>query len=132
MVSLLGNSRRPDISFYRDGHINITARVAKQLQLQAGDVIDIAYHLGEYYLYVRAKGEQLIGKHKAQCYPTKQGSHNFRCHSSKLCQSIMQISGATDAAKLPTGQYVVRNGCPAVILIVRNNLSDIETEIPIQ
>ena len=45
-------TRRPDITFYRNGRIDITASVAERLSLRAGDVIDIARGKEEYYLYV--------------------------------------------------------------------------------
>lgn len=123
MKSLLGYSRRPDISFHRNGRIDITARVAHKLNLQAGDVIDVAFDRVEFYLYVRQKGTAIKGRHEAQCWPTKRGSHNFRAHSSRLCRNVLALSGATDVARLPIGELEQRNGLPAVILIVKNNIS---------
>ena len=41
MESLLGNTRKHDLSFFRDGHIDITARVAKCINIEEGDIIDI-------------------------------------------------------------------------------------------
>ena len=80
---LLGErTRRPDITFYRNGRIDITASVAERLSLRAGDVIDIARGKEEYYLYVRLRrSDGAVGRHEAQCYPSKSGTRNFRAYS---------------------------------------------------
>ena len=39
MASLLGNTRRPDISFYKNGRIDIASRVVRMLDIQEGDWI---------------------------------------------------------------------------------------------
>ena len=135
MKSLLGNSRRPDISFHKNGRIDITARVAKKLNLQTGDVIDVAFDGVEYYLYIQHKSNELIGKHESQCFPTKRGSNNFRAYSARLCRNIIDLSDAEDVVRLPVGEYEERNGYPSVVLIACNNLSDREylsnSQIPI-
>lgn len=86
-------------------------------------MIDVAFDGLEYYLYVRQKGTAIKGRHEAQCWPTKRESHNFRAHSSRLCRNVLALSGATDVARLPIGELEQRNGLPAVILIVKNNIS---------
>lgn len=105
MISLLPNSRRPDVSFYQDGRIDITARIAKMLHLQAGDVIDIAAEGGEFYLYVRLQASECTGRHEAQVFATKRGN-NFRAHSVKLCRTMFSIVG-TSPARLPAGSPVI-------------------------
>ncbi len=50
--SILGNTRRADISFYSSGKIDITSRIANALGMVDGDVIDIMMWKGEFYLYV--------------------------------------------------------------------------------
>lgn len=127
MESLLHrNSRRPDVSFYRDGRIDITARVARLLGIRPGDVIDIAHEGGEFYMFVSHKADDAQGRHEGQCYPTKHRSHNFRTHSKRLCQAIMALSNATNVARLPIGDTALLfdKTVTAVILIVRNNLSN--------
>ena len=52
MQSILGNTRKADITFYASGRIDISARVAKHLQLSRGDVLDIMIDQDEFYLYV--------------------------------------------------------------------------------
>ena len=44
MIKLLQRTRRPDITFCRNGRISITARVVRLLSLQPGDSINIAFH----------------------------------------------------------------------------------------
>ena len=51
--SLLEKSRKADISFHRNGKIDITARVARLLSLRRGDVIDVGVDNTECFLYVR-------------------------------------------------------------------------------
>lgn len=95
MKKLLEHNRRPDISFSRKrGTIRITARVARVLALRPGDVINIAVSNGEYLLYALhiANG---IGRHEAQCYPTKKGSGNYCANSVRLCRSLLDSVGSS-------------------------------------
>ena len=127
MTSLLPDSRRPDVTFRKDGRIDITARIAKMLHLQHGDVIDIATENDEFLLYVRLRGDQTIGRHEAQCRQTKQHSFNFRCYSKRLAQAIIRIVGKPSigfaGVRLPAGSPVIfgPNGT-AIPLITRNPL----------
>ena len=126
MKSLLGrNSRRPDVSFFANGRIDITSRLARAIGLAAGDVIDMAYDGGEFYMFVRLKANACTGRHEAQCWPTKKGSHNFRAHSKRLCQAVMKFSNAEQVARLSMGDRALlfAKTTPAVIIIARNNLS---------
>lgn len=124
MESLLGNTRRPDVSFYRDGRIDITSRVAKSLDLSNGDVIDVIKHESEFYLYVRYRNFEILGKHEAQCHSTKRRSNHFRAHSIRLCAAILRECRNDNAALLPIGQMVdLPSVGAAVALITCNNLS---------
>lgn len=89
MTSLLGNTRKPDVSFYRNGRIDISARVVKALGIERGDVIDVVTDGDEYLLYVVHKGKDVSGAHEAQCYPSNiRRTHNFRCHSKRLSKAV--------------------------------------------
>lgn len=108
MKRLLNNTRRHDISFHADGRIDITARVARVLDLQDGDVIDIATDGEEYYLYVARKAGTLVGRHEAQCYKTNRRckvSHNMRAYSIRLTSQVCTLCG-TDNARLGCGTPV--------------------------
>lgn len=129
MKSILGNTtRRPDITFYRSGRIDITAHVARILGLREGDVIDIFMDpdSGEHMLYVCQHAADAPGRFEAQCRLTnkhKRG-HNFRCHSKRLCDAILNASNCDNIARLPIGTAL---DLPiyghAVMLITRNPLA---------
>lgn len=106
MVSLIKNTRRPDITFFRDGRILITARIARLLNLATGDVINIAIHDNEYLLFAK---HNVIGRHEAQCYPTKRGSHNFCANSIRLSRALL------DACNIPDQKASFMMGEPATI-----------------
>lgn len=125
MGSIIGkNTRRPDVSFYRNGRIDITSAVARVLNLREGDVVDIDYQNGEYLLYVRLRGVDAIGRHEAQCHPTKEGAHNFRAYSKKLCKAILAASNSIKEARLSMGEIINHPQIGiAIPLITRNNLA---------
>lgn len=107
MRSVLGSTRRPDITFHQSGKIDITARVSNAIDIQEGDVIDLAEDRGEYYLYVRVKACDAVGKHEGRCRPTKRsknGGRNFRAYSKRLCDFVLACSGSHDRARVPAGK----------------------------
>lgn len=128
MRPLLNTSRRPDVSFYRKGKIDISSRIAKQLSLAEGDVIDVAEHKGEYLLYVRHKRDNIIGRYEGLVHPIhnkKSFTNRFRVYSRKLTEAIFQVAGREDAALLylPAGLPVNVDGIGiAIPLITRNPL----------
>ncbi|MCH5234480.1 MAG: AbrB/MazE/SpoVT family DNA-binding domain-containing protein [Muribaculaceae bacterium] len=93
MTNLLQFPRRPDITLYHFGRIIISARIVKALSLDPGDAINITIHEGEYLLYAI---HQPFGRHEAQCYPSKRGSHNFCANSVRLSRALL------NAAKVQT------------------------------
>lgn len=130
MTSLLPNTRRPDVSFHCNGRIDITARIAKMLHLQRGDVIDVALTNGEYMLYVRLRQSQCTGRHEAAAMPTNKGkreNNNFRAYSSRLCKTMLNsVRSGSDNEKVlrfPAGHPMVfgPNGT-GVPIITRNPL----------
>ena len=123
MESLLGHStRRSDVTFYRSGRIDITARIAKLIGLRAGDVIDIGYEKGEYYLYRLYKAEDAIGRHEAQCISTHKGrlhpSRNLRAFSKHLTNCILSIAKADDIARVWCGNAVELDGHGTAVIII--------------
>ncbi len=122
METILGNTRRPDITFYQNGRIDITSRIAKMLNLSNGDVIDVAMHNGEFMLYIRLRNSQVIGNHEARCYASKKNSRNFRTYSKKLSKVILAECNANKAC-LASGMAIeVEPLGTAIPLITRNNL----------
>lgn len=123
--SLLGNTRKPDVSFFKNGRIDITSRVARALDLADGDVVDVVRCGSEMYLYVRWRSEDIAGKHTAQCHLTKSGKdcHNFRAFSVKLCRAILRCCADVSVVRLAAGDKVVIEGIgTAIPLITRINL----------
>lgn len=121
MKSVVGNSRRSDIAFYRNGRIDITSTLAKQLGLQAGDVIDVGCVNKEYYLYVRVKSKDVIGRHKGQCFPSKHNSQNYRTYCKPLCDFFLQGSDE-EKLNLATGEPEVTDNIGIAIPIITRNL----------
>ena len=116
MTSVLGNTRRADITFHKGGQIDITARVAKALALQAGDVIDIVTGNGECYLRVKHRAAHLVGRHEAQVYPTSKAvrrCNNMRCHSKRLTEAVLSMCKVDDVARLHTGEMTAM-GLPLI------------------
>lgn len=119
MHSLINNTRKPDITFCRDGRILICARISRILGLSSGDSINIALKTSplaktEYLLFAKRNS---VGRHEAQCYPTKQGSHNFCANSVRLARAML------DACKINSFKASFMAGSPIIV----NNI----TYIPI-
>lgn len=118
MIKLLEHTRRPDISFNRNGTIRITARVVRLLCLRPGDSINIAVSGGEYLLH--AIHHNGLGRHVAQCYPTKRGSNNLCARSVALCRSLLDLAGITsNSASFIVGEKIERAGNIYVPIITR-------------
>lgn len=128
--SILGNTRRADISFYSSGKIDITSRIANALGMVDGDVIDIMTWKGEFYLYISIQAADICGRHETQCHPSKRGSRHFRTWCRRLCSAILSECGVNIAGSLPcketscvsfaAGDALDVNGHKAVPIITRN------------
>lgn len=123
MINLLEHTRRPDISFSRKrGTIRITARVARVLALRPGDSINIAVSNGEYLLHAIHLVNN-IGRHEAQCYPTKKGSRNYCAYSVRLCRSLLDSVGIkADKVAYMVGEAFVRGNTTYVPIITLHPL----------
>ena len=132
MESITGcKLRRPDISFYNTGRIDITARVARMLSLCEGDSIDVAAHYDELYLYVSHRHDSSVASFEGTCHSTKKGSCNFRAYSKRICQAIMKYSRTVDKALLPVGKPSIDDVCGTIVpVIYLNNLSVHEVKAP--
>lgn len=120
MQSILGNTRKADIIFYSSGRIDITASVAKAIDLQSGDVIDIMCGGGEFYLYIKHHAPA-VGRHEGTAYPSNQKGSHFRVWSKTLCTAILMECKVTDQkVKLCVGTPVSLNSCKALPIITKN------------
>lgn len=121
MTSLLPSTRRPDITFYHNGRIDISSNIAKQLNIHSGDVIDIMSDGGEYYLYVRLHAA--VGRHEAQCFIANTVSrHTFRAYSVRLSRIMLSITNSTIKASLPCGVPSDQPFGKAIPIITKNKL----------
>lgn len=106
MQSILGSTRKTDITFHANGRIDVSSRVSRLLCLNKGDVIDIMDGGMELYLYVKVHAPT-IGRHEAACFPTHDGSRHFRAWSKRLCRAVIRASGASfDKVELSVGEAV--------------------------
>lgn len=122
--SILGASRRPDITFHRSGRIDISAGLVRRLDINEGDVIDVAEYYGEYYLYVRHRAAEVIGRHEAQCRRTNRCGRCLRAYSRRLCKALLALTkGEESEIRMPAGEMreLVTLG-RSIALITRNNI----------
>lgn len=117
MIKLLEHTRRPDISFYRNGTIRITTRLARTLSIQPGDALNIAIVNGEYLLYAT---HNCIGRHEAQCHPSKKGGENYCANSVRLCRAFFNsIGSSANKVAYMVGEAFLKNNTLYVPIITR-------------
>lgn len=145
MIKLLENTRRPDITFYRDGTIRITAYVARLLSLSSGDSINIVLNCDkcasrvigtspdkyecqfcgkqvEYLLSVKQLS-RTIGRHEARCFQTNKKGNNYCAHSVKLCRAFFASIGFTgDKVGFIVGEAFTKNECTYLPIITKRPL----------
>lgn len=103
MQSILGNTRKADITFYASGRIDISAlrrKTSPALTRRCFGTIMIDQD--EFYLYVRLRSPN--GRHEAMVFPTNKAGNHFRTSSSRLCTAILQECKTTDKVKLCVGE----------------------------
>ncbi|MBD5210977.1 MAG: hypothetical protein HDS77_06905 [Bacteroidales bacterium] len=124
MTSILNNSRRPDITVNISGRIDITSRIVKLLNMQAGDVVDVCQHGVEYFLYVRRTSQEIVGRHEGLCFPTSRGGRgSYRTWSVRLAKALRDVCGKEDyIVRFPCGEAQVIDEKIYVPIIVRNPL----------
>lgn len=130
MQSILGHTRKADITFHRNGRIDISAIVTKSLGLNAGDVLDICMSdYGEYYLVIAQKAINTNGNHRAKVFVTKKGrkhNRNMRTYCVKLCKAMLELhQTANEKVSFAVGSPV-KDAVYGLVLpiITRLNLSN--------
>lgn len=121
MKSILGNTRKADIVFHPSGRIDITSRVAKSLDLQHGDIIDIMFGEGEWYLYIKHHAPT-VGRHEGMAFRTNTKGRHYRASSKTLCTEILRISNRSEKVKLCCGQPVTMPIYGAALPIIINKI----------
>lgn len=121
-MKLLTHTRRPDISFSCRGIIRLTARLVTSLSLKPGDSINIDVVNGEYLLYA-IRNTDNIGRHEAQCYPSKKGYRNYCANSVHLCRAILASTGVSgDKVSYMVGLAFIRDNITYVPIITQRPL----------
>lgn len=105
MQSILGNTRKADITFHRGGRICISARVSKSLDLAHGDIIDIMRGEGELYLVVKHRAP-VVGRHEGMVFLSNKNGHHCIASSIRLCSYILNECHAAEYVKLCCGEPV--------------------------
>lgn len=109
MKKLIPHTRRPDISFHRNGTIRLSSRIVRILSISPGDSINIALSDGEYLLHAIRHPPQ-SGRFEAQCRASKRGGRNLCANSVRLCSLLMQAIGChADKIAFPVGQPTIIN-----------------------
>lgn len=107
MTNILTHTRRPDITFCRDGRILISARLARTLGIMEGSSINVAFEDQECYVFARhhRPGES----HIARCWPSKHKGGTYCASSVLLSRAMLDHCGITgDKAAFSTGAVVTR------------------------
>lgn len=118
MPSVLGNTRKPDVFFRKDGRIDITASASRLLNLEAGDCINIWSDESGLYLYATKP----VGQHRAVCRLVNKGSRYLRASCKDLTDFVNSITGGKES-HIPVGEPVCISAVGiALPLITRLNL----------
>lgn len=105
MISILGNTRKADITFHRDGRVCISARASRVLGLTCGDVIDILEDNGEFYLCVKHRAT-VVGRHEGRVFCSKKNTRYYVASSIKLCRYMLELCQADKVVRLACGEPV--------------------------
>lgn len=119
MKSILGNTRKADITFHASGRICISARVSKLLGLAHGDVIDIMETDYEHYLYVKHRAP-IIGRHEGMVFRSNRNGSHCIASSIKLSRYILQRCDTGNKVRLCCGDPIeLRNFGTALPIIIK-------------
>lgn len=125
MQNLLSHNRRPDLTFYSSGRIDISSRVVNVLNIQPGDVVSIAKEQNELFLYVIARDKDVTNhfSYSGRCFLHNKASSSLRAQSSRLCNEILRISKREKVARLPAGEPIETAVGKAIPIITQNALN---------
>lgn len=124
---LVKPQRKVDVYFRKSGRIDITSRVAKALNIQDGDVINVLSADSEYFLYVERRAADIrngMARYRHAVRRTKSNDNMLRCQSIALTDAVNAITEAEESwlfvgtPRSLTNFGVNTDGVP---LIVHNN-----------
>lgn len=124
MTSFLPSTRRPDITVTPSGRIDIAARVVRLLNMQPGDVIGLTHIDSEYYLYIRLRAQQVVGRHECRVRPTtRRARGTFRTWSVRLARFIRSAAQASQLVlRFPCGEPHIVDNITYIPIIIRSIL----------
>lgn len=130
MPSLIGNTRRPDITVRWSGVIHVSARVVRLLGLKPGFTLDVVRQDdGECMMLGRPHGPEWDGAHRAQLRRANVAGDTLRTNCAALARALLAlVPGSPKAASLPCGAVVPSyrgDGSPAIPIIIKNPLHTI-------
>lgn len=117
MKSLIPSSRKHDLVFHSDGRIDISAKIARVLSLNPGDIIGISEEQGEWFLHVRLRAGCYSGRHDGKVFPTARGRGTWRTQSVKMTSAILKASSSAGPLRLPCGQPIIRDNNKYITII---------------
>ena len=120
MESVLITTRKHDVVFHRNGQIDLGKRIVHELDLHAGDIIDILYGDREHYLYCKRRHTDITGTHHAQCHPAHRG-RALRVFSVQLTNHVFSIFNTPQqqTIRLATGALTKTDSGQALPLILK-------------
>lgn len=122
MSNIITSHRRPDITFYKNGRIIISSRVARKLNMAPGSAINILEDDGEYLLFALDK-PMSNSRLAAQCMPVKKGGKTLYAHSVDLARNILNAARVSSPkASFMTGQLINIAGAPHIYIITSHPL----------
>lgn len=115
MRKLLVNTRRSDVTFKATGQIDISARTARMIGINSGDVLGVMSDGTEYYLYIAIR--QALGRHKAQCHQTNKRGQHYRAYSKELCELMLKENDCENQLSVAAGEVIEIEGRQVLTLI---------------
>lgn len=121
MESIISSPRRADITFHRNGCIDITSRVVKSLGIMPGDSIGIMREGCEYYLKCHHHDDSGSGSWLAVCRPaSRKGSGYMRAYCKQLTVPVLEACAAYRKVGLPCGEIMSdKSGSKLMPIIMR-------------
>lgn len=122
MKALVQTTRRPDITIYRNGRIDISAHVVALLKINQGDVVNVVRDdEGEIYLCVSFR-VPLYGRFSGRCVFTNRKGHHMRTYSKSICNELFQLMHAPESmriAHIAIGEMHCIDGLSILTLILK-------------
>lgn len=125
MLKVITSPRRPDITVYASGRINLTARVVALLRLHDGDSLNVAYDPPEILIFADQKASPQA-RFFAACHPSNPRNASkpayYYTNSRPLATAILQHAALTDTPRAGffTGYPVELEGTVYLPVITRN------------